>query len=1110
MGIRFGWIFLFVAAVLTASVMIFASDTRLVDLQVASGRYHEAIRSYHRLIAENPGKAAELYKGLAIVYARMDKKELAEQALLEAWRAGNREPEVLLQLYQLAAAREDRKSVILFLRQLREVEPESPVYPGLLAEAYVWNQQPELALSLYDSLIASDNFSPNMLLAAARLHRDLGNYRAAIDRVLRYQTVNGDYSQRRFLAELYLAAGEKKPAAALFEQILAERPGETALRSRLIDLYMWMDLPEKAVAHLDRMADGGSNSLAARERFFELLRTYQPMAAIRLLQRKLEREPRNNAIRHQLAALYLHIGESERAVTSLRDILRTAPGDTSVLREIARIRAERRRPDKFTEAMNALLAADIYDQKLIDKLIIQYRYEKETRRLQDLHTRLITSGNSTEKTLRDYAELLYQTGRYREAALQLQELLNRFPGDAELRLQLAAAYEAAGEDDRAADALWQGIQSGQRDEGYLVAAADFLARKGHYDRSSAGYTMLVKMNPSNTRYRKRLISVNIARAAYAEALRAYDDLEARRPLTFNENLERASLYWLSGDEQSMHAILSGLEKNDLTAVQRDALTRFYFQRGFLKKAISRARNALLHEPADSLNMRILGIALAWSNQPQQATEILEQYQQRYGGDYQTHFQLGELYTLAGKKERAAEEYAASLDLLSRRIAGRQERIIEAHIRARQGQVEDASRIFEELLAQAPEDASLLAEYTSMLLESGSYQQAGQVATRLLAVDPENSRGLHLQSRIFARQGRLQQAADLLWQLWQKYPENTGYLLDFADIAMLRGDWRGARDALREIITRDPANQPARERLDQLRRNNPLALASLFEASQQTSRFSRWMYGVLYSAARSPVLNFIFSGEDETNVTDYAGLGTHRIRSANITLRSRWTGRWQSEVTAQGRTDAGRSEASLRGSLTWMPRQGIRASAGASWNQLWREAYPAVFYFGRADRVQSDVYWYLRNGLYFWNRLTFERYRVLNEQHLGQGLHAFARAGYEWRRLRGLSTFYQFSRHEYATDHSETPLLAGYLLDENIHSLGLNFSRRLGPRFYLNLSGSLGYRPQYRDLLQYGELSLDYTFMRNLLLRSRFVYGNSGYQYSDNQAGSISFYLGYFY
>ena len=58
MGIRTIWLVTFLGVILGASVLIFASDTRLVDLQLKSGHFNDAVRTYRQMLAVTPKDTA--------------------------------------------------------------------------------------------------------------------------------------------------------------------------------------------------------------------------------------------------------------------------------------------------------------------------------------------------------------------------------------------------------------------------------------------------------------------------------------------------------------------------------------------------------------------------------------------------------------------------------------------------------------------------------------------------------------------------------------------------------------------------------------------------------------------------------------------------------------------------------------------------------------------------------------------------------------------------------------------------------------------------------------------------------------------------------------------
>lgn len=234
----------------------------LAQMQIAHGNYEAGLESYTKLAEWQPTSAAVQ---LRIAYAQLALKD--KNGALDSVKKALRLKEDWFEAQVLAATLwVESKNYLEALAIARTVQRQRAALPaGLTLEGDIWmaQHQPQQALPVYQRAFEMGKLAP----LAIKLHQALllsGKTREANAHAAQWLQQNpAELSVRLYLAGVYLAGGEYKPAIGLFEAVVRQDPKHVVALNNLAWAYQ-QTKDERALATAERayqLADGNPGVL---------------------------------------------------------------------------------------------------------------------------------------------------------------------------------------------------------------------------------------------------------------------------------------------------------------------------------------------------------------------------------------------------------------------------------------------------------------------------------------------------------------------------------------------------------------------------------------------------------------------------------------------------------------------------------------------------------------------------------------------------------------------------------------------------------------------------------------------------------------------------------
>lgn len=456
-------------------------------------------------------------------------------------------------------------------------------------------------------------------------------------------------------------------------------------------------------------------------------------------------------VRAELGRELLSRGAYERAVAEYKTVVRAATGDNRVLAPALR---------DYGKALEKLGKGD--------EALAQYRRALEL------------AGESGVR--REIVAAIVDTYRQKDRLPELiGELEKRPSAQAEDLRTLGALYEETGQVEKALATYRRALAADSKDLATRLKVVHLLEVRGDLDQAIGEYDALIRAAPRNPDFVFQLAEALISRGDRKKALARLSELEARS----------------GSDEETLAALVDFYERVDekeraLGLLQRLAgsasadpehlveLGTRYWQEGDKKKALATWQRIKAVVPDRARALQMLGELYLEHDMPKEALAS-----------------LAEAAKLAPKLARYKKAYALALERTSASVSTRE---------AKSAQIEEARRIWEELIKDSGTDANLAREARQHIVTL--YSLDGQLGSRVpglerrLAQNPPDLEAGRLLAEAHLRLRRYPDAERVLRRISSLAPGDVEALTSLERVLVLEHELRAAIAVLEKLADID--------------------------------------------------------------------------------------------------------------------------------------------------------------------------------------------------------------------------------------------------------------------------------------------------------------------
>ncbi|UCH80748.1 MAG: tetratricopeptide repeat protein [Nitrospiraceae bacterium] len=559
-----------------------------------------------------------------------------------------------------------------------------------------------------------------------------------------------------------LDAGTYDLAIDAYQQYLKARPSDSETRLNLIRL------------------------LESEKRFKEAETEYEIL---------LQNDPENREYALKLARLKSWNGQFNTSISIYNKLLPDPPHDVKLLEEKASVQQWAKDFSGAVETWELILSLDNKNVNAMKNLARMYSYMKdaELKEIQIRHEIARIAPRDTGNRLR-LAELLTARSLYEEAISQHEEIRKRGTMTPDSMKQLAQLYQWNGDHVSAAE-TYEALYRIEAKCNYLISAAGNYEITENYKGASRAYDMCLEKEPDNLAVRESLARVytyspdTLSQAAGEyETLLSHSDIVGTRKTL-------AGIYIQLGNHRRAITHLEVLVEREPTKENRLELARTLSWEKNYERSIQFYNNLIQQYPADRELLLEKAKVLTWDKKYNDAITV---YDQLLRDDPDNPALLADrdlVYQWAEGQRRPVEISEARPDRISEEKVSDRGRIYELTGR---GEYEEALVYYDKLIAENPDDSSLIREKAEILSMLGRHEESYQIYKKMYG-DSDDPEHVMLLAQHAAYADQYKEAAVYLERVRAQDPSHVEAGTLLAEVRAWDGQYSESMQLYRELF-----------------------------------------------------------------------------------------------------------------------------------------------------------------------------------------------------------------------------------------------------------------------------------------------------------------------
>jgi cellulose synthase/poly-beta-1,6-N-acetylglucosamine synthase-like glycosyltransferase/tetratricopeptide (TPR) repeat protein len=715
---------------------------RLAEVTLWSGDYDKALARYQALLQTKFDQSA-LWPGFVDAASQAKELEPADRTLIEriSDQVAANETKDMTRLVRLAWVLHrlhDAERAGQLLDRAVALRPQEPAARRELAGVLAAAGKGKQAIQLYQgvSLEIEDRYRLAELYSAEKDFTEA-------EKQLRAVVIEkpDDPKALRRLADVLSWKKDYAPALALLEKLAHDNPGDTGLAVRLAEVSLWSGARDKALVRFQAILEQRFNQPEVWRSYIDAaagvskLTTVQAQLAFRIAEQMENNELQDATALTRLAWVLHQAKKPAPAATLLDRALALDPREPAMRRELAGVLGATGRRKEAIKLYDGL-TLDLDDRR---RLASFYSADQNFLAAEEQCRAILQEQPGDPETTRLLADVLSWRGDYKDALALLDELQQADPEDVGIMTRLAevllwsgdrdealARYEALLETDFNRPSLWPG---------FVDAAAGANQLKPKHVRTAVRiYERIGVIEPKNAVFLTRLAWL-LHRAKEANrAGKLLDRLTALRSLEPTARRELAGVLAAAGKSRQALKLYEGIP---LESEDHYRLAELHAALNDFTAAEKECRALLKERSQDRRVLRLLASVLSWKKDYRGARELLEQLAQALPQDPELPLRLAEVTLWGGDYREALARYQALLE-----AKFEQPEVWHGYVDAaasapalddRQAQL--AARIGDRVLASGSQDVMFLARLAWVLHNEKDPARSKTLLAKAVALHP---------------------------------------------------------------------------------------------------------------------------------------------------------------------------------------------------------------------------------------------------------------------------------------------------------------------------------------------------------------------------------------
>ncbi len=544
------------------------SRIELADLFREQQLYDQAVAQHQAIIAlkaDDPYRICLSHREIGNIHEEKGDYEGAIQsyeAALALTAPGNwLRKDLQHRITGIHAADGDWDGLIAHYNEKLQQTPNDPELIGLLASAYIENQQLDEGIAAYQNALELAPTDAGLRLNLITALRNVEKYE---DAAAAYESLSeqqpDDFGIYRELGELYLQLDDEDKARATYQRMLARDPDNASTHLILAEIYANHEWVDDAVASYQSALSLAPDNLDYIEYFGEFyfrqgdrtktLETWNQMVA------GDKAVPENyDRLANLLDSKARVLNSNTEAIAASRKAVELAPDVYRYREALAKRLIENKNYDEalteYTEATK-LAPNDFFAEQMDNQQIEIYRRQGTlVEKIEDLEATLEKPDTTAADAFTQYKQLIkmyLKLGNTTYALEVLMKAKNAQPNDVLINRWLAEIYALQGrrKDANAVYTYLTEIDAANAREYYTNIARSYLEIMD-FDAATDAAKQAIAHSPRNPEGHQMLAQIATQAADYQTAINSFKQAIRLRPEATNIRSELAEIYKLSGN-----------------------------------------------------------------------------------------------------------------------------------------------------------------------------------------------------------------------------------------------------------------------------------------------------------------------------------------------------------------------------------------------------------------------------------------------------------------------------------------------------------------------------------------------------------------------------------
>lgn len=598
-----------------------------------------------------------------------------------------------------------------------DMDPQNPVARSSLGRIYVFANEPITALELVEPALMRYPNDPDLLTVRGSARQELRDTDAAFSDARRaVQVAPQNENAIALLASLYVTSRDGARAVTLLQGSLKHMPGSIPLRQILASVYQSLDEPqlvESQYLEIVKLAPKEFRYRLQLAQFYQ--RGHRPGDAEEVLKKAVAAMPRENDAK----LAYVEFVSSARSVQDgrrlLNEFISRDPQNYDLQLGLGEMQLKSADLKGALDTYRRIVAnGEDHPQTLIarNRIATILVTQGQTAQALALVSEVLQRSPRDSDALIMRGNIELQRGDSAAAIADLRAVLRDQPEDVPILRTLARAHLANGEPELAEGSLRDAMKAAPRSVGVRLDLAQLLMESNRYASALAILEETVLEAPTSLEARVALARGLLAARQYPMAGRAAEDLRQVAP--------QSAIGWYLGGlaavaqsrpDDARTQFERGLELEPHSIDLITSLVKLEVSTDHLPQAFARAEAAVAAQPHDALPHNVLGeLYLASNNYPKAADEFAAAIQ--LDGQLWLAYRNLALTQISSRDLNAATRtYENALG----RIGLNPDLVVDlAALYERQGRSEDAIKLYQTLHDRRPH-LTVIANNLAMLL-----------------------------------------------------------------------------------------------------------------------------------------------------------------------------------------------------------------------------------------------------------------------------------------------------------------------------------------------------------------------------------------------------------